>query len=149
MLYFEDFSAGQTFQLGAHEFTADNIVAFAREYDPQPMHVDPERARLGPYGGLIASGWHTAGVYMRLLVDGLIGKTESLGSPGLDSLRWLRPVRPGDVLSARITILETRASESRPERGIVRSRGEMVNQDGEIVMSVEAVNFYGRRLSGD
>ncbi len=147
--YFEDLSAGQTVELGSYEFTADNIVEFAREYDPQPMHTDPERARLSIYGGLIASGWHTAGAYMRLLVKGLIGETESLGSPGLDNLRWLKPVRPGDVLSGRFTVLETRASESRPDRGIVRSRGEMLNQHGDVVMSVEAVNFFARRPAGD
>ncbi len=145
--YFEDFATGATIELGTFEFTAENIIEFAREYDPQPMHTDPERARLSPYGGLIASGWQTAGVYMRLLVTGLLGAAESLGSPGLDNLRWIKPVRPGDVLSARITILETRVSESRPERGIVRSRGEMLNQSGDVVMQVEAVNFYGRRDS--
>ncbi len=147
--YFEDFSPGQTIELGTYEFTAENIVAFASEYDPQPMHTDPEAARRSIYGGLIASGWHTAGAYMRLLVTGAMAATESLGSPGLDRLRWLKPVRPGDVLTARFTVLETRTSESRPDRGIVRSRGEMVNSAGEVVMDVEAVNFFGRRPSGD
>jgi acyl dehydratase len=150
--YFEDFlkAVGDTVVLGTYEFTADSIIAFAREYDPQPMHTDPEQAASTPYGGLIASGWQTAGVYMRLLVDGLIAHTVSFGSPGLDNLRWLKPVRPGDVLTARITILDARPSESRPDRGIVRSRGEMVNEQGEVVMQVEAVNFYGRRpSSGD
>jgi len=147
--YFEDFEPGTTIELGTYEFTADNIVQFAREYDPQPMHTDPERARLSPYGGLIASGWQTAGAYMRLLVTSILGDTESLGSPGLDHLRWLKPVHPGDVLSARFTVLETRASESRPDRGIVRSRGEMRNDRGEVVMEVEAVNFIGRRPPGD
>jgi acyl dehydratase len=143
--YWEDFVAGETHDLGSIEFTAENIVAFASQWDPQPMHVDPEAAKASPYGGLIASGWHTATSYMRLLVTSALGNAVSLGSPGLDNLRWLRPVRPGDVLSARITILETRASESRPDRGIVRSRGEMINQAGEVVMEVEAVNFFGRR----
>ena len=147
--YFEDFRVGDTLELGTYEFTTENIVAFAREYDPQPMHTDPEAGRLSIYGGLIASGWHTAGAYMRLLVTSTMAHTESLGSPGLDRLRWLRPVRPGDVLSARFTILETRASESRPDRGIVRSRGEMVNSAGEVVMDVEAVNFFRRRPQGD
>jgi acyl dehydratase len=150
--YFEDFleAVGETVVLGTYEFSADSIIAFAREYDPQPMHTDPELAASTPYGGLIASGWQTAGVYMRLLVDGLISHTVSYGSPGLDNLRWLKPVRPGDVLTARITILDARPSESRPDRGIVRSRGEMVNEHGEVVMQVEAVNFYGRRpSSGD
>jgi acyl dehydratase len=109
------------------------------------MHVDPVAATDSIYGGLIASGWHTGGTYMRLLVDNLIGGTASLGSPGVDNLRWSKPVRPGDTLQARITILETRVSSSRPDRGIVRSRGEMVNQHGEVVMQLDAVNFIGRR----
>lgn len=147
--YFEDFVEGETLELGSHEFTSDSIIAFAREYDPQPMHIDPEQARGSPYGGLIASGWHTAGAYMRLLVDSLIAGTVSLGSPGIDQLRWLKPVRPGDVLTARITFIETKRSRSRPDRGILRSLGEMVNQDGEVVMTVEAANFFGCRPVGD
>ena len=147
--YFEDFVEGETLELGSHEFTSDSIIAFAREYDPQPMHIDPEQARSSPYGGLIASGWHTAGAYMRLLVDSLIAGTVSLGSPGIDQLRWLKPVRPGDVLTARITFIETKRSRSRPDRGILRSLGEMVNQDGEVVMTVEAANFFGCRPVGD
>ena len=149
--YFEDFAVavGQTIQLGSHQFTAPSIIAFAREYDPQPMHTDPEQARHSIYGGLIASGWHTAATYMRLLVDGMIGLTASIGSPGVDRLRWLKPVRPGDTLQARITILEATPSRSRPDRGIVRSRGEMVNQAGEVVMDLDAVNFFGRRPPGD
>jgi acyl dehydratase len=147
--YFEDFVEGETLELGSHEFTSDSIIAFARQYDPQPMHIDPEAARSSPYGGLIASGWHTVGAYMRLLVDNLIAGTVSLGSPGIDQLRWLKPVRPGDVLSARITFIETKRSRSRPDRGILRSLGEMVNQDGEVVMTVEAANFFGCRPVGD
>jgi len=149
--YFEDFAdaVGQTLHLGSHQFTADSIIAFASQYDPQPMHTDPEQAKQSIYGGLIASGWQTAVTYMRLLVDAMMGTTASIGSPGLDHLRWLKPVRPGDTLSARFTILEAKASRSRPDRGIVRSRGEMVNQHGEIVMDVEAVNFFGRRPTGD
>ena len=149
--YFEDFAVavGQTIQLGSHQFTAPSIIAFAREYDPQPMHTDPEQARHSIYGGLIASGWHTAATYIRLLVDGMMGLADSIGSPGVDRLRWLKPVRPGDTLQARITILEATPSRSRPDRGNVRSRGEMVNQAGEVVMDLEAVNFFGRRPPGD
>jgi len=143
--YLEDFVPGETVELGSHEFTSESIITFAREYDPQPMHTDPVRAAESPFGGLIASGWHTAGIYMRLLVDNLIAGTVSFGSPGLDHLRWLKPVRPGDVLRARITFLEATPSRSRPDRGILRSRGEMVNQHDEVVMSVEAVNFFGRK----
>ena len=147
--YFEDFQElvdGAPIELGSHAFTGDSIVEFACEYDPQPMHTDPEQARVSIYGGLIASGWHTAAIYMRMLVDAVIGGSESLGSPGIENLRWIKPVRPGDTLRGRFTVLEARPSNSRPDRGIVRSRGEMVNQEGEVVMQLEAVNFFGRRL---
>ena len=147
--YFEDFFEGLTVDLGNVEFTAEGIIEFARAYDPQPMHTNLEAARKSIYGGLIASGWHTAGAYMRLLVDSVIGQSESLGSPGIDSLRWLKPVRPGDTLSGRFTVLEAKVSRSRPDRGIVRSRGEMLNQDNEVVMELEAANFFGRRPGAD
>jgi acyl dehydratase len=146
--YFEDFVdlvGGAPIELGSRVITGECIVEFARAFDPQPMHTDPERAKASIYGGLIASGWHTAATYMRLLVDSVIGESESLGSPGIDNLRWLRPVRPGDRLQARFTVLEARPSESRPDRGVVRSRGEMLNQAGEVVMQLEAVNFFARR----
>jgi acyl dehydratase len=148
--YFEDFlelqeSASQTIELGSHLFTADAILEFARAYDPQPMHTDPEAAGNSIYGGLIASGWQTAAVYMRMLVDTVLGRSESLGSPGIDNLRWLKPVRPGDTLRGQFTLVEAKASRSRPDWGIVRSRGEMLNQDDEVVMQLEAVNFFGRR----
>lgn len=143
--YFEDFPEGYTLDLGTFTLSADEIIAFAREYDPQPMHVDPEAGRASIYGGLIASGWHTAACYMRLLVDGIIGESASMGSPGIDNLRWLKPVRPDEPLHARFVVLESRASNSRPEWGIVRSRGEILNQDDEVLMRLEAVNFFARR----
>ncbi|MGI9148284.1 MAG: MaoC family dehydratase [Chloroflexota bacterium] len=146
--YFEDFvelAGGGPIALGSHLFTSQSIVDFARSYDPQRMHVDEEQARDTTYGGLIASGWHTAATYMRLLVDGVIGGSESLGSPGVENLRWLKPVRPGDTLQGRFIVLEARPSRSRPEWGVVRSRGEMVNQHGELVMQLDAVNFFARR----
>jgi acyl dehydratase len=143
--YFEDFTEGDTVELGNFTYTESEIIDFARLYDPQPMHTDPEAARESIYGGLIASGWQTATSYMRRLVDGVIRDSASLGSPGLENLRWLKPVRPGDALRARLTILEARPSNSRPDWGIVRSRGEVLNQKDEVVMSVEAVNFFGRR----
>lgn len=143
--YFEDFVEGQTTELGTFSYSADEIVEFARRFDPQPMHADPEAARNSIYGGLIASGWQTATSYMRLLVDQVMRDSQSLGSPGLDKLRWLKPVRPGDMLRARFTVLEARPSNSRPDWGIVRSRGEVLNQQDDVVMSVEAVNFFGRR----
>lgn len=143
--YFEDFVEGQTVELGAFSLSEEEIIDFASKYDPQPMHVDPEAARQSIYGGLIASGWHTAASYMRLVVDNVLAGSDSIGSPGVDQLRWLKPVRPGDSLTARFHILETRTSNSRPERGIVRSRGELLNQAGDVVMTCEAVNFFGRR----
>jgi acyl dehydratase len=146
--YFEDFVEGDTAELGSFSLTEDEILEFARKYDPQPMHTDPAVAQGSIYGGLIASGWHTAVCYMRLVVDRVLLGTDSIGSPGLDNLRWLKPVRPGDTLRGRFHIMETRLSNSRPDRGIVRSRGEVVNQDGEVVMTVEAVNFFGRRPPG-
>jgi acyl dehydratase len=146
--YFEDFVEGQTLDLGSAEFTEQGIIAFASEFDPQPMHTDLEAARSSVYGGLIASGWQTATSYMRLLVDSVMRDSRSIGSPGIDNLRWLKPVRPGDTLRGRFTVLDTKVSRSRPDWGIVRSRGEMLNQHGEVVMQVEAVNFFGRRSAG-
>jgi acyl dehydratase len=143
--YFEDFPEGYTLDLGTFTLSADEIIAFARQYDPQPMHVDPEAGRASIYGGLIASGWQTAACYMRLLVDGVLGESASMGSPGIDNLRWLKPVRPDETLHARFVVLESRASNSRPEWGIVRSLGEIVNQDDEVLMRLEAVNFFARR----
>jgi acyl dehydratase len=143
--YFEDFAEGATLELGEFSLTADEIVEFARKYDPQPMHTDLEAARLSVYGGLIASGWHTVASYMRLVVDNVLRGTESIGSPGVENLRWLKPVRPGDRLRARFHIVEARQSNSRPDWGIVRSRGELLNQDDDVVMTLEAVNFFGRR----
>ena len=143
--YFEDFPEGLTVELGSVEFTTDSIVDFARAWDPQAMHTDPNLAQSSIYGGLIASGWHTVASYMRMLVDQVIGGSESVGSPGIDNLRWVKPVRPGDTLRGRFVVLEARESRSRPDWGIVRSRGEMLNQDNEIVMHIEAVNFFARR----
>src|SRR4051794_9897052 len=113
--YYEDFVQGQRIELGSVSFSPEEIVEFATKYDPQPMHIDPEAARASIYGGLIASGWHTAAKYMRLLVDSVIGEAKSHGSPGVDNLRWLKPVRPGDTLSGRFTILDCRPSNSRPD----------------------------------
>jgi acyl dehydratase len=112
------------------------------------MHTDREAARASVYGGLIASGWQTATSYMRVLVDNIMRDSASVGSPGIDRLRWLKPVRPGEVLRASFTVLETRGSNSRPEWGIVRSRGQVMNQTDDVVMDVEAVNFFGRRPPG-
>jgi acyl dehydratase len=119
-----------------------DIIAFAQQYDPQPMHLDPNAASFTIYGGLIASGWHTGALFMRLLVRNLIADTKSLGSPGMEELRWPAPVRPGDTLTGKIEVLEKRLSNSRP-MGIVRWRGELRNQSGQLVMSSIGTNFFG------
>jgi acyl dehydratase len=144
-LHWEDFAAGQSYELGSREIGRDEIVAFAREYDPQPFHTDEAAANESIYGGLIASGWQTASVYMRLLYDGLIHRTAGMGSPGVDELRWLAPVRPGDTLTARLTIDDVRPSSSKPDRGFIMTRGEIANQRGEPVLSLKAAMMIRRR----
>ena len=144
-LTFDDFDAGQVVDLGSHTVSDEEILAFARQWDPQPFHVDPEAARDSVFGGLIASGWHTGAMWMRLYVDSLLDGAASMGSPGIEELRWLAPVRPGDTLHGRLTVLETTPSERRPDRGTVRIRGEMVNQDGVTVMSMVSRGHFGRR----
>ncbi|MDX6439084.1 MAG: hypothetical protein QOF45_1667 [Gaiellaceae bacterium] len=142
---FEDFAAGQVFELGSRTVSEDDIVAFAREWDPQPFHVDPEAAKDSVFGGLIASGWHTGAMWMRLYVDSFLGAASGQGSTGVEELRWLSPVRPGNTLSGRLTVLEVTPSERRPDRGTVRIRGEMLNQDGVVVMSMVSRGHFGRR----
>lgn len=143
--YFEDIQVGEVFELGAVGVTEAEITGFARQFDPQPFHVDPAQARESVFGGLIASGWHTTALWMRLLVDGFLHETVSLGSPGVDEVRWLQPVRPGDTLRARLSILERRPSMSRAEMGILRSRSEVFNQRDELVMTIVGVHLIGRR----
>lgn len=145
MKYFEDFEVGQVIELGSHLVTEPEIIAFAREYDPQPFHLDHEKGKTSLFGGLAASGWHTGSLMMRMFVDTVLNDADSMGSPGLDDLRWLRPVFPGDTISARTTILESRLSNSRPNMGIIRHRWEGVNQDGVLVLSMVATNFFGRK----
>ncbi len=146
-LYFEDFSVGQSFALGSRAINAEEIIAFAKEYDPQPFHTDEAAARESFFGGLIASGWQTAGIYMRLLADGLLHRTTSQGAPGVDELRWLRPVRPGDTLTGRATVVETRLSKSRPAFGFVRFRHELTNQTGEPVLTFLSSTMMTRRAA--
>lgn len=136
---------GAVFELGSRVLSQDEMIAFARDYDPQPFHVDPEAARKSAFGTLVASGWQTVGIFMSLLVRGLLNDTSSMGSPGIDEIKWLRPVKPGDRLAARVRVLETIASKSRPDRGIVKTEGELTNEAGELVMTIRAVNFFGRR----
>ncbi len=147
-LYFEDYVPGAIFECGTMVVSESEIIAFARNYDPQSFHVDPAAAAHGPFGGLIASGWHTIAMTMRLLVERYLAESSSLGSPGIDELRWLRPVRPGDELSVRVTVLDAKRSRSKPERGLVRSSIEVSNQRAEPVLSMIAMNMMLLRMPG-
>ncbi len=139
--YFEDYLPGATYECGSVSIDQASIVVFAKEFDPQPFHVDPVAAAAGPYGGLVASGWHTAAVVMRLLVENYLPAESSLGSPGLDEIRWPYPVRPGDTLRVRATVTEARRSLSKPDRGILTTLIEAVTQDGQTVMRATGINF--------
>ena len=147
--WFEDYVPGAVHDLGSVVVDEQEVIAFARQFDPQPFHLDKERAEQSTFGGLIASGWHTACMAMRLIVDHYLSEASSEGSPGIDELRWLRPVRPGDQLTVRITILDARRSRSRPERGIVRSQIDTLNQDGEVVMHLTSTIFIRCRNQKD
>jgi acyl dehydratase len=141
-LYFEDYVAGSVVECGPTVVDEAELIDFAKKYDPQYFHVDPDAATRSAYGGLIASGWHTAAMTMRLLVEGYLSSVASLGSPGIDELRWTKPVRPGDALYVRATVLEATRSRSKPDRGVVRTRIEVSNQHGELVMSLKAINLF-------
>jgi len=145
MRYWEDFHVGDETVYGSHEVTAEEIVRFAREFDPQPFHTDPEAAANGPFGGLIASGWHTAALHMGLFVRNVLLDSAGMGSPGVEELRWLVPVRPGDVLTGRNRIVEVWPSERDPGRGTVVGEHELVNQRGEVVMRLRARGHIARR----
>ncbi len=140
--YFEDYVAGAVHECGSIAVEQAEMVAFAKRYDPQDFHTDPEAAKQTIYGGLIASGWLTGSLMMRLYTDHYLSHVASLGSPGVDELHWLKPVRPGDTLSLRVTVVETNRSHSKPDRGIVHSFIEVLNQRAEVVMSMKAVNFF-------
>lgn len=148
MKYFEDFDVGERIVLGSVEVTEESILEFAEQYDPQPFHIDPAAAAESIYGGLIASGWHTCALYMRLLYDGMIADSSSMGASGIDELRWLAPVRPGDVLTASYTVEDVQASQSKPNRGAVMFLSEMTTQDGTVVLSMRGRGLYGRREPG-
>jgi acyl dehydratase len=145
MKYWEDFAIGERAELGSHTFTEEEIIAFGRQYDPQPFHIDPHKARDSAFGGLIASGWQTCAVGMRLMVDGYINQTVSLGSPGIDSIRWLRPVRSGDTVTYSRVVTASRASTTRKGVGLVKHRWEAVNQRGELVLTMEGWGMFGRK----
>lgn len=149
--YLEDFKAGEIIHLdGQYRFTREEIVEFATRFDPQPFHVDEEAAKQSIYGGLIASGWHTISALMRLMVDGLINSGgASLGSPGIDEIRFLKPVRPGDTITARGEVLEVVPSRSKPDRGHMITRYEVSNQRGEVVLTMVGRGIYRRRPPGE
>ena len=146
--WFEDYTPGLVLEFGAIRVGEAEVIEFGRRYDPQPFHVDAAAAGRGAYGGLIASGWHTGSLLMRMLVEHYLSPVSSLGSPGIDELRWLAPVRPGDTLSARVTVMEARRSQSKPDRGLVRAHMEALNQRREVVMSMKALNFTLCRPAG-
>jgi acyl dehydratase len=143
--YFEDYIAGQVHDVGTVTVSESEIVQFARQFDPQFFHTDPEKAKASRFGGIIASGWHTAGLVMRLYVDHYLSHVASLASPGVDELRWPNPVRPGDTLRVRVSILESRPSRSKPDRGVVRGKIEAFNQKDELVLSMLGISIIGRR----
>ncbi len=145
--YLDDYVEGDVHRFGTIAVEADELIAFAKRFDPQAMHTDPEAAKNTPFGGLIASGWHTAGLMMRLYVEHYLTHAASMASPGLDELRWLKPVRAGDTLSVRVTVLKTVPSRSKPDRGAVTSFVEVINQADDIVMTFKVVNIIGKRPS--
>lgn len=143
--YFEDFSVGEKIHTNEKTLSAEEIIEFAELYDPQPFHVDEKAAAESLYGGIIASGFHTIGTSFRLFIDtGVIGTT-GMGSPGMDSIRWIKPVRPGDTLRVEAEVIETRASRSEPGRGIVLMEFRTFNQENELVLSMRSVNLVRRR----
>lgn len=133
--YFEDYITGSVYEFGSIVVEEKDILDFAQRFDPQAFHLDHDKAKKSQFGGLIASGWHTAAMTMRLLVDHYISKVAGMGSPGSGPIRWIRPVRPGDELSIRVTILKATRSRSKPDRGIVRAFVETMNGHGEVVMT--------------
>ena len=149
LLYFEDFPPDEVVEYGDRTVTAEEIVEFAREFDPQPFHLDEAAARESVAGGLIASGWHSAALMMRMNCDGFFLHAASQGSPGIEQIDWLRPVRPGDRLSVRRTTLSARTSRSRPEIGVVEARFELLNQNREVVMRLQGPLFIRRRTNGE
>ena len=146
--YFQDYVPGTTAEYGPVLVEEAEVLDFARRFDPQPFHVDPEAAAAGPFGGLIASGWHSCALMMRLLAQEYLSPASSLGSPGIDELRWLLPVRPGDRLTLRATVQDSRVSRSKPDRGLVTTRVEMVNQVGDAVLALVAINLIRLRPEG-
>jgi acyl dehydratase len=143
--YFEDYTPGDVYEFGTITVTEPEIIEFAKQFDPQYFHIHPEKAAESRFGGIIASGWHTAGLAMRLYVDHFLSHVASLASPGVDDVRWPNPVRPGDTLRIRVTILEARLSRSKTDRGVVHAKIEAINQKDELVLSMVGISIIGRR----
>ena len=147
MIWWEDFKVGERSEMGRHTFGEQEIIDFGRQFDPQPFHIDPEAAQRSPFGGLIASGWHTCAIGMRLMVEHYIGRTVSLGSPGIENVNWLKPVRAGDTLAYRVIVADSRPSASKPGVGLIKHRWEARNQDGELALTLEGWILVRRRKS--
>lgn len=143
--YFEDFELGKAREVGSRTVTEEEILDFATKFDPQPFHIDKEAAAKSIYGGIIASGWHTCSMMMRMMVDGFLKEAASLGSPGVDEIRWIKPVRPGDTLTITSTPVDIRPSTSKPDRGVVVNLWEAKNQHGELVATVKGMGMFLRR----
>ncbi|HEY3596332.1 MAG TPA: MaoC family dehydratase [Paraburkholderia sp.] len=144
-LSYEDFEVGKTYDIGEHTFTREEIIAFAEQFDAQPFHIDDEAAAASPFGTLIASGWHTCSVLMGMLVRKTLGDSTSMGSPGIDDIRWLKPVRVGDTIRMKNIVLDKRVSASKPDRGIVSTQWAGINQHGETVITVRSKVIFGLR----
>ncbi|BCF89126.1 MULTISPECIES: MaoC family dehydratase [Paraburkholderia] len=147
-LSYEDMEVGKSYEVGSHTFTRDEIVRFAEQFDPQPFHVSDAGAAASPYGTLIASGWHTCSVMMGMLVRNVLAGSTSMGSPGIDDLRWLKPVRVGDTIRMMNSVLDKRVSASKPDRGIVSTEWQGFNQNGELVITVRSKAIFGLRNPG-
>ena len=146
--YFEDFNTDWTAEYGPRRVTREEIIGFAAQYDPQPMHLDEEAARHTMLGGLAASGWHSCCIMMKMIADGLLLDTASMGAPGIDEVKWLKPVRPGDSLTVRGSVLDVRASQSKQDRGFVKFQWEVFNERGECVMTLVCPQMILRRHPG-
>jgi acyl dehydratase len=145
MRYFEDFHVGELTEIGPVSVSAEEIIDFATRYDPQPFHIDPEAAKSSPFGGLIASGWHTTALFMGMFVRGILLDAASMGSPGVEEIRWTAPVRPGDTLTGRVTVTDVQPSAKTPGRGTVFTTSEVFNQDGTLVLRMKARGFFACR----
>jgi acyl dehydratase len=145
--YFEDFAIGEVIECGSRTVSAEEIRSFAEQFDPQPFHLDEAAARRGMFGGIVASGWHSVCICMRLAVDAVFNHSSNMGSPGVDKVRFLRPLFPGDTVAARLQVVDSAPSRSKPDRGRLTFRFELTNQKGDTIMDFEGMTILGRRPS--